>query len=68
LTINSLAVYLLIEQDAAYVTAYRRSQEGFVTEVYQGLDAVIPLAEIEAELPLAELYEAVEFIPEPELE
>ena len=34
-------------------------------EVYEGLDAVIPLGEIEAALPLAEVYDGVEFTPEP---
>jgi hypothetical protein len=33
--------------------------------VYEGLDAIVPLPEIEAELPLAEIYEGVEFAPEP---
>jgi hypothetical protein len=28
--------------------------------------AVLPLAEIEAELPLAEIYDGVEFVPEPD--
>jgi hypothetical protein len=32
--------------------------------LYEGLDAVIPLPEIDTELPLAEIYESVEFIPE----
>ena len=35
-----------------------------VREVYQGLDAVLPLREIEINLPLAEIYEGVEFILE----
>ena len=35
-------------------------------EVYEGLDAVLPLGEIETELPLAEIYDGVQFIPEPE--
>jgi hypothetical protein len=34
--------------------------------VHQGLDAVMPLKEIGIELPLAEIYEGVEFAPEPE--
>lgn len=68
LTISSLAVYLLVEQDEPRVTAYRRTERGFVTEVYDGMTAIIPLPEIEAQLPLAELYEAVEFVPEPEPE
>ena len=49
----------------AVVHAYRRTETGFVREVYEGLDAVIPLGEIEIELPLAEIYAGVEFTPEP---
>lgn len=65
LTIPSLAVYLLVEQETAAVVAFRRTEHGFVRDVYEGLDAVIPLPEIDTELPLAEMYEAVEFQPEP---
>lgn len=36
----------------------------FVREVYEGLDAAIPLGELDIDLPLAELYEGVEFVPE----
>lgn len=64
LTIPSLAVYLLVEQQSAAVVAFRRTERGFVREVFKGLDAVIPLAEIETVLPLAEIYERVEFHPE----
>jgi Uma2 family endonuclease len=35
-------------------------------EVYQGMNAVLPLTEIGIDLPLAEIYEAVEFTPESE--
>ena len=66
LTIPSLGVYLLIEQDAPAVVIFRRTEHGFVREVCQGLDAVLPLPEIEIDLPLAEIYEAVEFSVEPE--
>jgi Uma2 family endonuclease len=66
LTIPSLAVYLLVEQDSGAVVVFRRTDQGFVREVHQGLDTVIPLPEIEIELPLAEIYEAVEFAPEPD--
>lgn len=65
LTIPTLAVYLLVEQDTAAVVAFRRTEHGFVREVYEGLAAVIPLPEIDTVLPLAEMYEAVEFRPEP---
>lgn len=66
ITIPSLKVYLLIEQEKPKVLVYRRTDSGFVPEVYSGLDAVIPLGEIETELPLAELYNDVNFTPEPE--
>jgi Uma2 family endonuclease len=64
LTIPSLSVYLIVEQESAVVVVYRRGEQGFVRETYSGLDAVIPLREIDADLPLAELYDGVEFSPE----
>jgi Uma2 family endonuclease len=66
LTIASLDVYVLVEQHTAMVVVHRRTDNGFVREVYEGLDAVIRLGEIGTDLPLAEVYEAVEFAPEPE--
>jgi len=65
LTIPSLNVYLLIEQEAPLVTVFRRTETGFVREVYEGLETVIPLSEIDIELPLAEIYSGVECAPEP---
>lgn len=64
LTIPSLAVYLLVEQETAAVVAFRRTEHGFVREVYGDASDVIPLSEIDAELPLAEVYDGVEFVPE----
>lgn len=61
LTIATLSIYLLIETDQPRVVVHRRTDNGFATEAYEGLDAVIPLEAIQAELPLAELYERVEF-------
>jgi Uma2 family endonuclease len=66
LTIASLGVYVLVEQEISAVVVSRRTENGFVREVYQGLDAVVPLGEIEIDLPLADIYEAVEFTPEVE--
>lgn len=65
LTIPSLFLYLLVEQDLPAVVAFRRTEQGFVRAVYQGPDAVIPLREIATELPLAEISEAVTFTREP---
>jgi Uma2 family endonuclease len=64
-TIPSLTLYLLVEQEMPAVVAFRRTKDGFVREVYEGLDAVVPLPEIDAVLPLAEVYQTVEFRPEP---
>lgn len=64
--IPSLRVYLLIEQESPLVTAHRRTEQGFVREVYDRMEAIVPLGQVDAELPLAEFYERVEFAPEPE--
>ena len=55
----SLEVYLLVESERPLVIAYRRATTGFTREVFSGLGAVIPLAAIGTELPLAEIYERV---------
>lgn len=61
LTIPTLMAYLVIETDRPRVVVHRRTDSGFVAEAYEGTDAVVPLQAIEAELPLAELYERVDF-------
>jgi Uma2 family endonuclease len=68
LSIPTLSVYLLVEQQSAAVVAFRRTEQGFAREIYQGHAAVIPLPEIETELPLAEIYDRVELVPESEVE
>ena len=58
LTIPSLQVLLLVESEEMAVKVHRRRADGgFAVEHYVGSDDVIPLPEIEANLPLAELYE-----------
>src|SRR5262245_54925992 len=66
LTIASLGAYVLIEQEQPAVVVFRRTEHGFVREVYEGLAAVVPLPDIETELPLAKIYDGVEFTPEPD--
>lgn len=61
LTINSLNVYLLLEQDVPSAVLYRRGENGFQREEYTGIDAVIPLEEIGCLLNLAEAYENLTF-------
>ena len=60
LSIDSLCVYILIEQTSASALVYRRSDNGFDREVYTGTDTIIPLPEVDCELSLAEVLENVE--------
>jgi Uma2 family endonuclease len=66
LTIPSLCLYVLVDQESPSVVVYRRTLQGFVREVYEGMETKILMSEIEVELPLAEIYRGVEFSPEPE--
>lgn len=61
LTIPSLTDYLLIETGRPRVVVHARTDAGFVTRVYEGTQAVVPLETIGADLPLADLYERVDF-------
>lgn len=61
LQVPSLRVYVLLEQERAGAVVWRRGDQGFGREVYDGLDAVLALPEIAARLPLSEAYEAVGF-------
>lgn len=64
LSIPTLSVYMLVEQELAGVTVYRRGDQGFAREVYDDPAGVVPLAEIGTELALADIYQDVEFTPE----
>ncbi|MBM4068977.1 MAG: Uma2 family endonuclease [Planctomycetes bacterium] len=64
LAIPSLAAYVLVEQEFASVVVWRRTGEGFVPQTHDGLNAILPLTEIATELPLAEIYQGVSFVPE----
>jgi Uma2 family endonuclease len=61
LTIPSLQVYLLVEQESPAVVGYRRAGQEFLRQVYEGLDAVVPLDEVGVQLPLSEIYEPIAF-------
>jgi Uma2 family endonuclease len=58
-TLASLRLFILFSQEKAEAVVWRRIEQGFAREVHAGLDAVIALPEIEARLPLADVYEAV---------
>lgn len=65
LTIPTLHAYLLVEQESTRIIVHRRSEQGFVEEIYEGPEAVISLTAIDVELPLKEVYAGVELVPEP---
>ena len=62
-TIPSLSAYVLIDQDRVAVTVYRRTSDGFARESYADLKAAILLPEIDVALPVADVYDRVEFRP-----
>lgn len=60
--LESLADYLLVSQDTAYVEhRVRQPDDKWLLGIYQGLDTTVPLASIDCELPLAEVYDKVEW-------
>ena len=59
--IPSLSVYAMVEQERSQIVVVRRTAGGFVREVHAGLAAVVPLPELACELPLAEVYEGIEW-------
>ena len=54
-------------EESPLVTRYYRTDAGFIQELHADLKSVIPLPEIGAELPLAEIYESGEFTAENEV-
>lgn len=64
LTIPSLNVLMLVEQDWPGVVVYRRVDNDFAREVYEGMEAIVALPEIDGELSLRELYEGIGFPPD----
>ncbi len=59
-SVPAIHLILLIDPDAPRVMLSRREAgDVWVESEYEGLDAIVPLPEIEADLPLAELYEGL---------
>lgn len=56
---DAIKVILLIDTEAPRVTVWRRNVDGWGNAEVTGLEAIIDLPEIGAELPLAELYEGL---------
>lgn len=62
--VESLTDYVLISQDEALVEHYARQPDGrWLLTDYRDLEAVVALPSIGCTLPLAEIYDKVEFPP-----
>ncbi len=59
----SIRRYVVLEQTHAAAIAFARKDEDWLAEFATGDGAALRLPEIEIELPLAELYEGIEFEP-----
>lgn len=66
-TLPALNVYLILEQDEPAAVLYRRFGSQFLRETYSGTDQVVPLPGIGAELRMDSIYEAVDFVSEPDV-
>ena len=60
-SIASLRIYLVIDQRQPLVERYERHDGGWRLREFSGLDAVIPLAPLGCDLPLAEIYRGIRF-------
>lgn len=59
----SVLRYVVPEQTHPAAIAFSRKDEDWVSEIVAGLDAMLTLPELGIELPLADLYEGIEFAP-----
>lgn len=57
LACESLRHYVLVEPERVEVTIYTRAADGWTMTIYNELTDTLPLPGIEADLPLAEIYE-----------
>jgi Uma2 family endonuclease len=57
----AIRVILLVDTEAPQTTVWRRGADGWERDEEKGVHAAIELPEIDAQLPLGELYEGVEF-------
>ncbi len=59
--VPSIQAYLIVDQDRLRADLYTRAQEGWFVRVFNQLDDVIPLAALNCEVSLAQVYRSIEF-------
>ena len=57
--VPSIEAYLIVEQDRPRADLYTRAEEGWYVRVYNRPDDVIPLAALNCELPLEQVYRGI---------
>ena len=63
-TIETLREYILISQDKYYIERYIRQENNeWILSDAVGIEATLPIIAIQANMPLAEIYEQVTFVP-----
>jgi len=61
-TLESLSDYILISQHRPLVEHYaRQPDESWLLRSYEGVEAILPVPSIDCELPLADIYDKVEW-------
>ena len=57
----SVQVYLIIDQHRVLAELYTRADVGWLMQVFDSIDDVIPLPSLDCELPLAQIYRGISF-------
>lgn len=57
----SLQYYLIVSQEEVSVEVYSRGEKGWIYEIYEDINANIPLPHLDCALALADIYENVVF-------
>ena len=60
-TIPSINTYLVIDQHRVLVELYMRREGGWFLQRFSDLGAAVPLAPLDCDLPLADIYHGIQF-------
>lgn len=66
--IASLQTYLLVSQHEPLIGRFERAGDAWVYTKLRGSDAILTIASMSVEIPLAEIFEDVEFVPDERVE
>ena len=59
--VPSIEAYLIVEQDLPRADLCTRAEEGWMLQMFDSVDDVVPLPMLDCELPLAQVYRGIEF-------